>query len=220
MALNLVAIPIGDPNDISLRALELLKKSEHIILEERKEGTTFLRQHQISGKNYYQLNEHSTPQDLQELTLLCAQHEVALITDCGTPGFCDPGADLVRHCRSQGISVRTLPGASSLMGLLSLSSQRINQFHFRGFISADSEQREKDWKILVNEKKPFIIMDTPYRLEKMLTEIRKYLPDRKILITCNLTSPDELIVEGLGKDMVSEKFPKKAEFMILVYEKK
>jgi 16S rRNA (cytidine1402-2'-O)-methyltransferase len=217
MSLSLVATPIGDPQDITVRALELLRRVEIIILEERKEGTAFLRQHQITGKKYFQLNEHSNEQDLNELVELCRSNEVALITDCGTPGFCDPGADLVRLCRQQGIAVHTLPGASSLMCLLSLSGQRINQFLFRGFVSADSEQREKDWKQLVNERRPFVMMDTPYRLEKTLSELRKYFPDRKVLLACNVTSPEELIIEGLGKDMLSEKFPKKAEFLVLVY---
>ncbi len=136
MGLVLVATPIGNDQDISLRALEFLKQADTIILEEFKESTRFLRAQGISGKTYEQLNEHSTPEDILRLTQLCAEKEVALITDCGTPGFCDPGADLVRECRKKNISVKTMPGPSSLMAMLSLSSQRLDQFVFRGFMAA------------------------------------------------------------------------------------
>src|SRR6476619_2648658 len=99
MSLFLIATPIGNDQDISLRSLEILKDAKTIILEEFKESTRFLRAHGISGKTYEQLNEHSKPEDFKRLADLCAAEDVALITDCGTPGFCDPGADLVRECR-------------------------------------------------------------------------------------------------------------------------
>lgn len=217
MALFLVAIPIGHPQDITLRALELLKKCETLILEERKEGTKFLRAHGMSGKNYLQLNEHSTSEDLKELVTLCEKSDIALITDCGTPGFCDPGADLVRECRKKKIPVFTLPGASSLMGLLSLSSQRIDQFIFRGFLPAENEAREKSWIEVKKESRALILMDTPYRLQKMLEELEKYFSDRKILITLDLTQETEMILEGFPKEVRAQNIPKKAEFMVLVY---
>jgi 16S rRNA (cytidine1402-2'-O)-methyltransferase len=217
MPLYLVATPIGNPQDISLRALEILKRVETIIVEERKEGTKFLREHGISGRNYVQLNEHSTPEDIQNLLGLCQAQEVALITDCGTPGFCDPGADLVRACRQQKVDVITLPGASSLMGLLSLSSQRINQFVFRGFISQETSQREVELRELQKEKRAFVIMDTPYRLQKMLDEVKRSFPERRVLIVTDLTQPTEKIWENWGRQIDLEQFPKKAEFMMLVY---
>lgn len=157
MALWLVATPIGNAQDISARALECLKNAETIILEEFKESTTFLRSHGISGKKYEQLNEHSKAEDIENLAKLCAEKDIPLITDCGTPGFCDPGADLVRACRKKNIPVRTLPGASSLMAILSLSSVRLDQFVFRGFISAETEIRKKDWQELAKEKKSFLV---------------------------------------------------------------
>ena len=159
MALNLVAIPIGNNQDVTLSALDILKSCDDIIVEERKEGTSFLRAHGITGKNYLQLNEHSTPADLKELVELCRTKNVALITDCGTPDFCDPGADLVRECRKNKIPVKTYVGASSLMGLLSLSSVRLDQFVFRGFLPAENEAREKSWNEVKREKRAFVLMD-------------------------------------------------------------
>lgn len=223
MSLTLVATPIGNDKDISLHALEILKNSEIIILEEFKESSRILRSHKINEEKkirYEQLNEHSSDEDISRLAELCEKHHVALITDCGTPGFCDPGALLVAKCRQKKISIKTLPGASSLMGLLSLSSQRIDQFIFRGFIPADNEERDKAWKNLALEKNAFVIMDTPYRFQKMLQEIKEHLPARKILLTLNLTQESEQILEGTADYILKQNLPNKAEFMILIYADK
>ena len=217
MGLTLIATPIGHDQDISVRALETLKQAPVIILEEFKESTRFLRAHSITGKNYEQLNEHSTPEDLKRLVELCANQDVALITDCGTPGFCDPGADLVRECRRRGISVRTFPGASSLMGLLSLSSQRLDQFVFRGFLPAENEARRKAWIEMQKEARAFVVMDTPYRFQKMLTETAEFFPERKLLLTVNLTQESEIVAEGTAAEIMKKELPAKAEFMLLVY---
>jgi 16S rRNA (cytidine1402-2'-O)-methyltransferase len=220
LSLTLVATPIGNDQDISFRALELLKSVQVIVLEEFKESTRFLRAHGISGKTYEQLNEHSTPEDLKRLTELCQSQEVALITDCGTPGFCDPGADLVRECRRRNIPVRTFPGASSLMGLLSLSSERLDQFVFRGFLPAETEARKKSWVELQKENRAIVLMDTPYRFQKMLTETAEHFPERKILLTLDLTQATEKILEGTPAQISKTELPAKAEFMLLLYPRK
>lgn len=217
MGLYLVATPIGHDQDISQRALEFLKSANTIILEEFKESTRFLRAHGISGKNYEQLNEHSKPEDFKRLADLCAKEDVALITDCGTPGFCDPGADLIRECRKQQIPVHTYLGASSLMGLLSLSSVRLDEFVFRGFIPAESEGRRKALHDLQKESRAFVLMDTPYRFQKMLGEMAEFFKDRKILLTLNLTQESEMVLEGSPESLMKKDLPAKAEFMLLVY---
>lgn len=217
MGLTLIATPIGHDQDISLRALEALKNSQTIILEEFKESTRFLRAHGISGKTYEQLNEHSKPEDLKRLTDLCEKENVLLITDCGTPGFCDPGADLVRECRRRGIAVQTFPGPSSLMGLLSLSSVRLDQFVFRGFLPAENEARRKAWIDLQKESRAVVIMDTPYRFQKMLGETAEFFADRKILLTLNLTQETETVLEGSPAQIMKKDLPAKAEFMLLIY---
>ncbi len=215
--LTLIATPIGNDQDISLRALEALKNASTIILEEFKESTRFLRAHGISGKTYEQLNEHSKPEDLKRLTELCEKENVILITDCGTPGFCDPGADLVRECRKRGISVQTFPGPSSLMGLLSLSSVRLDQFVFRGFIPAENEARRRAWTDLQKESRALVLMDTPYRFQKMLSEAAEFFPERRMLLTLNLTQETEKILEGPAAQLLRQDLPSKAEFMLLIY---
>ena len=215
--LVLVPTPIGNAQDLSFHAKELLMNAPVIIVEEFKESSHWLRAHGIAGKQLERLNEHSTPADLQALRELCRTQEVPLITDCGTPGFCDPGADLVRLCREAGLPVRALPGPSSLMTLLSLSSQRIDEFVFRGFLPAENTAREKEWQIIAKEPRALILMDTPYRFEKMLLELEKHFPQRKVLLGSNLTQENEVILEGTPAQIRSKINQKKSEFMLLVY---
>lgn len=215
--LYLVATPIGDTSEISLRALQILKDCEVVICESTKEASKLLRAHGITGKTYEVLDEHSTPEDKAALVPLCEKKMVALVTDCGTPGFCDPGADLVRLCRQKNIEVKSVLGASALMGLLSLSGQRLDEFVFRGFIPAETEARGKALRELTKEKRAIILMDTPYRLKKMIGDMQTHFPSRRMLLSLNLSQEDELNLEGTI-DQIAKKVPfEKAEFMLLVY---
>src|SRR5947207_403646 len=118
MSLHLVAVPIGDPGDITQRAIATLAAADIVVGEERKEVSKLLKALGVQGKRMELLNEHSKDSDVTELAGFCRELKVALVTDCGTPGFCDPGARLVAACRSQNTAMTTVPGASSLMCLL------------------------------------------------------------------------------------------------------
>ncbi len=221
MPLRLVATPIGNSKDLGFRALEILKSADLIIVEEFKESTVILRAHGITGKKMESLNEHSTAADLQNLADLCENQNVALITDCGTPGFCDPGAHLVDACRKRNIFIETIPGPSSLMSLLSLSSRRLDQFLFRGFLPAETNERAQAVLELKKETRAIIIMDTPYRFQKTLQELDAHLPDRDLLLGINLTQESELILEGTARSFLNHpQLPQKAEFLVLIYPPK
>jgi len=215
--LHVVATPIGDVSEISLRALEILKSAEVIICESTKEASKLLRAHGIAGKTYELLNEHTTPDEVKALGEICAQKKVALVSDCGTPGFCDPGAHLVKLCRQKKIPVKSILGASALMGLLSLSGERIDQFVFRGFLPAETEARRKALQEIQREKRPMVLMDTPYRLKKTLGDLQEFFPRRRALLTLNLSQEDEMIIEGTGEQLLKQLKADKAEFMILLY---
>ncbi|HEY1079686.1 MAG TPA: 16S rRNA (cytidine(1402)-2'-O)-methyltransferase [Bdellovibrio sp.] len=215
--LHLVATPIGDTTEITLRALEILKSCDVIICESTKEASKLLRAHGITGKTYEVLDEHSTPEDKAALIPLCANKNVALVSDCGTPGFCDPGADIVRLCRQKNIPVKSALGASALMGLLSLSGQRLDEFVFRGFLPAETESRGKALKELTKEKRAIILMDTPYRLKKTLMDMKEHFSNRRFLLTLNLSQEEETVLEGHIEYLLSNLRVDKAEFMLLVY---
>ncbi len=215
--LYIVATPIGETNEISQLALDILRESELIICESTKETSRLLRAHGITGKTYEVLNEHSTIEDKLHLAGLCASKTVALVSDCGTPGFCDPGADVVGLCRKQKIQVRSVLGPSSLMGLLSLSSQRPDQFVCRGFLPAETESRQKELRQLAKEARAIVIMDTPYRLKKTLKDMEDHFAKRSFLLALNLSQKDEAILEGSIQKIQSQLTFDKAEFMLLVY---
>ncbi len=215
--LYLVATPIGELTEITLRALEILKSADIILCESTKETSRLLKHLDIKAKKYEVLNEHSTLEDLKMLVGLCKNQTVALVSDCGTPGFCDPGNNLIYFCRQQKIPVKTILGASSLMGLLSLSSQRLNEFIFRGFLPAENESREKEWLKIKSEKRAIIIMDTPYRLRKTIDELHRHFPSRQALLALNLSQEDELILEGNPSQIIQNLDRDKAEFMLMIY---
>lgn len=223
MPLTLVATPIGHPLDITLRGLQILKNCPVIIGEELKVTRRFLSAMDIEfkeGKTLYELNEHSTPEDIQELLRLCQSHEVALITDCGTPGFCDPGAHLVEACYKNKTPVQSVPGASSLMVFLSLTGIRIDQFYFRGFLPAQNALRLKALKDLKSFKGDVILMDTPYRLQKLLKELEQSYGQKECVLGLSLTQQGERLLRGLPgqilKAMEQEGVPMKSEFVLLM----
>ncbi len=215
--LTLVATPIGRQDEITLRSLEALRAADVIICESTKETSKLLKHLDIKAKKYEVLDEHSTSEDLNNLLAICETQNVCLVSDCGTPAFCDPGNNLIALCRKRNIEIKSSLGASALMGLLSLSSERLRRFHFIGFIAAETVAREKDWQAVKKIKEPLILMDTPYRLKKMLEECQLHLPERKMLVVLNLSQGDEHVLEGTAKNIRAKVKLEKAEFMILVY---
>jgi 16S rRNA (cytidine1402-2'-O)-methyltransferase len=219
MSLTIVSTPIGNLGDITLRALETLKACDLVIGEEHRITSTLLKKMEIGQKEIYCLNEHSKKDDLYELLDLCREKKVALISDCGTPGFADPGADLIRLCRQKGIPVTAAPGASSLMTLLSLSSQKMTQFVFLGFLPAEASERKKSMQDLKKEKRSWVLMDTPYRLKAVLQNLAELMPKEMCLLGLNLTQENEVILEGTFTEVLQKCPFEKAEFILLRYQK-
>lgn len=236
IALFLIATPIGHDEDLSPRATKLLLGAQLVIGEEFRPLTTLLkrigrpRQSPTPGQagqpDLEVLNEHSKPEDVKHLADRVVEiHKgggfTALVSDCGTPGFCDPGSALVAELRKRGLRSTAVPGASSLMCLLSLAGERIDEFVFRGFLPADREAREQALLNLTRETRALIVMDTPYRLEKLLQELAAKMPARQAVLACDLTSEKEAIYSGslsaLAKDWAARPADtKKAEFMLLI----
>lgn len=218
--LYLIATPIGNPDDLSVRALKVLHDADIIICESTKETSKLLKHHQIKARQYELLNEHSKPEDLKSLAMLCKTLTVALVTDCGTPGFCDPGADLVRLCHQSKIPYTSLLGPSALMGIISLSGLRLDQFLFRGFLPAENEARARAWSGLKKTKASHgvavVILDTPYRLKKTMAELHTHFPDRECVLVLNLSQPDETILKGTPEKIIKDLPFEKAEFMALI----
>lgn len=218
MSLYVVATPIGCDQDLSERARVILNDADLIIGEEPKAARKILKQLGLLQKPCEFLNEHSKEEDLKELIEHCKTKKVALISDCGTPGFCDPGADLVRLCRQKKIAVHPIPGVSSLMTFLSVSGVKLEQFWFRGFLPRDKEIRKKHINEILKSKIPVVVMDTPYRIQALAKDLVVADPSRKVVWGLDLTSPQENLISASMKDCLAQ-LPEEAEFLVLILPK-
>ena len=217
MPLYVIATPIGNPEDMTLRGQKLLAEAELIIGEEAKPTRKMLKSVGVSPqKNMELLNEHSSPNEIKELASLCKSQLVALVSDCGTPGFCDPGAELVAECRKQNIEVKCVPGPSSLMALLSVAGQRLDQFYFQGFLPAKTELRKQALNQLKKNRNSLVIMDTPYRLTKTLEDCIQFFPEREITIGLKISHEDERVLKGKAQQLKKQLEGQKAEFILIV----
>ncbi len=218
MSLTLVSVPIGNSGDVTLRALESLKNATLYIGEERKPMFRLLKELGVATPSHYELlNEHSSQQEIQSLAELCRDQQAVLVTDCGTPGFSDPGAELVHECRKQKIAVTANPGASSLTTFLSLSGVKLPQFDFKGFLPRETSEREIFFKALASYKTPVIVMDTPYRLKKTLAQCEQFLPNKNFVLGLDLTKPNEQVASGSIKNILKQYSGGKQEFLLLIH---
>jgi len=217
--LYLVATPIGNFQDMTFRAIEVLKNVDIVVYEERKEGSRLLRHFGIE-KAVESLNEHNEA----AATFVILDHlkhgkNVALVSDCGTPVFSDPGQLLVQKAISAGIKIVPIPGASSLMPALTVSGFSINQFVYYGWLSPKRPRRIAELQQLRREQRTIVLMDTPYRLVALLKDIAEVFgTTRRLCVAFNLTMPDEEIFHGTAPVLASkfEKEGKKGEFVVVI----
>ena len=217
--LYLVPTPIGNPEDMTARALRILREVDLVVCEERREGDRLMRQFQVS-RPLETLNEHNEAAATQTiLAHLTAGRSVALVSDCGTPVFSDPGRMLVRRAAERHIAVVPLPGASSLMPALTVSGFTIDQFVFAGWLSPKKERRRAELRQLVREPRTIVLMDTPYRLLSLLQDLADaFGARRRICIAYNLTLPDEAVYRGYAPQLHQQLSAQglKGEFVIVV----
>ena len=196
-----VATPIGHAQDFSLRALATLKAADLIIGEELKILRQTMKAAGVQNVPLEELNEHSRAADIEHFVQECQNKNVALVSDCGTPGFCDPGADLVAACARAQITVTPVPGASSLMALLSVCGVRVERFFFYGFLPAKNELRAEALTQLKKEVQPFVLLETPYRCARLCEDLQKHFPNHFCVLGLDLTGAGEKIIRAKGRDL-------------------
>lgn len=220
--LYIVATPIGNPDDITIRAIKTLTDAPLIICEEAKEARRLLKKLNIHDKELLECNEHNQTQQ----TPIIIQHllqglDAALISDCGTPVFADPGHMVIKQSVDFEIPVKPVPGASSLMSLLSILDFSPRDFLFLGFLPRETSARKTILHRNKSAEFPIILMDTPYRLTKLLVEIREVMGgNKKITLACDLTLPEEHVYRGTINTIFPKVENKKAEFILIIHPKK
>ena len=217
--LFIVATPIGNMQDITLRALEVLKSADVVLCEERRQGTTLLKRLDIPYRELLLVNEHNEKQMQQEvLQRLAVGKSIAMISDCGTPVFADPGAEIIKTVSQAGFDVIPIPGASSLMAALSVLDFRAEPFYFAGFLPRQETERYKSLQRLKLMKEAVIVMDTPYRLGRLLQDVSKVFGEnQQITLAYNLTLPDEKVYRDGVKAVLKQVGEKKGEFILVIH---
>ncbi len=216
--LSVVATPIGNYSDITLRALEALKESDVVVCEESKEAIRLLKHYDME-KEIIELNEHNdTESSVECMKLLTAGKKLALISDAGTPLLADPGDILVKAAVKYNIDVRVLPGASSVLTALVRSTFNTRQFIYAGFLSRKNEERDREIRKLARENRTIVLMDTPYRLKTILAALAEVMPDRQAYVGCNLTMSSEAHQYGSLKQLEAhfEEHKFRGEYVIVI----
>lgn len=178
--LYLVPTPIGNLDDITLRAIKVLKEVDLILAEDTRTSGVLLKHHDITNKmqSYHIHNEHKIVSFLLER--IKEGEKVALITDAGTPGISDPGYLLIRECVKNDIAVECLPGPTAFVPALVKSGIPSDSFIFEGFLP-QKKGRQSAWKKLAEENRTIVIYESPYRLVKCLEEIAEFLGSDRIV---------------------------------------
>jgi 16S rRNA (cytidine1402-2'-O)-methyltransferase len=201
--LFIVPTPIGNLEDITLRAINTLKAADLILAEDTRTSSFLLKHLGISKplKSYHQHNEHKILEEL--ISTLNSGKNIALISDAGTPGISDPGYLLIREAISHNISIISLPGATAFVPALVNSGLPCNEFSFYGFLP-QKKGRQTRLKLLVLEEKTFIVYESPFRLVKLLQELKEYLgADRKACVCRELSKMFEETKRGTVEELIT-----------------
>lgn len=189
--LYLCATPIGNLEDMTFRAVRILKEVDLIAAEDTRNSIKLLNHFGIKTPmtSYHEYNKIEKGKKLIQKLLDGAR--IALITDAGTPGISDPGEELVKMCYEAGVNVTSLPGASAGITALTLSGLSTRRFVFEAFLPSDKKERAVVLNALATETRTMVLYEAPHRLVKTLTELRDVFGDRRITVCRELTKKHE-----------------------------
>jgi len=216
--LYLVATPIGNLEDITLRALRVLRECTVVAAEDtRRTGqllTHFgLRKPMLS---FFRFNEARRGSEI--LDRLRAGETVALVSDAGSPGISDPGERLVAEALAAGLRVEPVPGACALVAGLTASGLPTGSFHFAGFLPHKSGQRARELTRLGAVPGTLVLYESPFRVERLLGELQRLLPGRRVVMARELTKKFEEWLRGTPAELAAEwaRRPRKGEFVVMI----
>ena len=215
----MVATPIGNLEDITLRALQTLRDVDVIACEDTRHTQRLLNHFDIHKRLIacHAHNERSSGQGI--VKLLSEGTSVAFVSDAGTPGISDPGARVVQAVRQAGYPIVPIPGASALAALISVSGFSGKTFTFEGFLSPKSGRRRSRLLQLLERKEAFVLYESPFRIVKLLADLAELAPFRILLVGRELTKTFEEIVEGPAQEVAldfSSRESIKGEFVLCI----
>jgi 16S rRNA (cytidine1402-2'-O)-methyltransferase len=216
--LYVVSTPIGNFNDISIRALNVLREADLVLCENFKEAAALLKYFGLE-KELDSITVKNEDERYPEFILMLEEGKtIALVSDCGTPAFADPGSQLINSAINRDIDVQVLPGATSIMTALVRCGFSIERFFFAGFLPRTSPERTAELRKLSKMTDTFCLLETPYRLIPLLEDAIKIMPDRKAYLACNLTMKNETHHYGTIQELYDKFKDKKVkmEFVLVV----
>jgi 16S rRNA (cytidine1402-2'-O)-methyltransferase len=216
--LYLVATPIGNLEDITLRALRTLKECDVVAAEDTRRTGQLLKHFGISKPllSCFQFNEARRSEEI--LQRLSRGEKVALVTDAGSPGISDPGERVVKAAIAAGFRVEPVPGPCALVAGLTACGLPTDEFHFIGFLPHKSGQRRKQLEALKVMPGTLVLYESPYRIERLLTELHEVFPERPVVLGRELTKKFEEFLRGKPADLLeaARKRVLKGEFVVMV----
>jgi 16S rRNA (cytidine1402-2'-O)-methyltransferase len=201
--LYVIATPIGNLGDITLRALASLKSADVIAAEDTRHSGLMLKHFEIK-KPLISFHEHNEAMRTAQLVeRLAAGENVALITDAGMPGLSDPGARLIRECIKSGLPFTIVPGPSSILTALVGSGFETEKFCFRGFLPVKSGQRQRELRAAAEREETTIFFESPYRLAKTLMASAEIMPEHRVCVARELTKKFEEFRRGTAGELLA-----------------
>jgi len=218
--LYVVATPIGNLGDITLRAIETLKSVDVVAAEDTRRSGMLLK-HLGIKKPFISYHEHNEATRTAELVGRLARGEnVALITDAGTPALSDPGLRLIRECIKREVPFTIIPGPSSILTALLGSGFSTHKFSFRGFLPVRSGKRERELRAAAESEATVIFFESPYRLTKTLAACVDIMSDRQLCVAREMTKKFEEFRSGTANELLAhyQLHPPKGEVVLVISE--
>lgn len=218
--LYIVATPIGNLEDITMRALRILKEADYVFAEDTRQTKKLLDYYELN-KVVYQYHEHNKYHQIKNMINLLQQDKhIALVTDAGTPCISDPGYEVVDEALKSGVKVVPIPGASSLVTAASCAGISMRRMAFEGFLPK-KKGRQTLFNKLKDEERAIILFESPNRIVKTLKDINNYLGNRYVVIVREITKVYEEILRGNVEELIErlETKPIKGEIVLLIKSK-
>lgn len=214
--LYIVATPIGNLEDITLRALRILKEVDVIAAEDTRHTLKLLNHYEISKPliSYHRHNEDKKTDVLIEK--LKNGENIALVSDAGTPGICDPGEEAVKMAIAEGIKVVPIPGACAMINALICSGMDTEEFVFLGFLPLNKKNRREKLEKIKNEKSTIILYEAPHKISSTLEDLKDIIEDRNIVIARELTKIHEEFFRGNINEAIKYAENIKGENIIII----
>ena len=216
--LTLVPSPVGNLEDITLRALRLLREADLIAAEDTRHASILLKHHGIS-RPLISLHEHNEVQRSEEIAQrLAAGENIALLTDAGTPGISDPGYRVVQACLARGLEFTVLPGPTSILPALVGSGLPLHEFYFGGFLPVKSGRRRNTLTAALERRETSIFFESPHRIAKSLAVLAELAPERPVCVARELSKKFEEYWRGPAAELSAraEKQPPRGEICLLI----